>query len=115
MNAFESPRRAKWPPSPARLTEKNGMRFLPALVASAAMLAACTNSDQERARQKAREAGRELQHDAKQAADKAGRAVDQAGREIDKGMADATEKAKRAVDNARRDIDKRSSDADRKR
>jgi hypothetical protein len=82
-----------------------------ALLASFAafLLSSCSPSDQQRANEKAREAGHEMQREAAQASDqlkhgveeldrKAGPKLDQAGREIRDETNRATEKIKRRAD-----------------
>lgn len=115
MSDFAPRLRTKCTPNRARPTNVKSMRYLAVTLALAFMLGGCTSEDQARSRQKARESGRELQRDLKQAGDKAQRGLDEAGREIDKGLGDASDKAGRAVDHARREIDKNSSEADRQK
>lgn len=68
-------------------------------LAVAVLLASCTQSDQERAKQKAREAGRELKHDADKASQEIKRESEEvkreAGPKIDKATRELKEESHR--------------------
>jgi F0F1-type ATP synthase membrane subunit b/b' len=70
-------------------------RLFAAVVPAFLLLASCTPAEQERAKQKAREAGKELKEELKQAGEEVEEGVEKAKRELEKGFPDDTGEADR--------------------
>jgi cell division protein ZapA (FtsZ GTPase activity inhibitor) len=74
------------------------------LVMFALVLASCTPSDQEHAKQKVKEAGRELQHDAQKATQEIKRESEEVKREAAPKLDKATRELKQESDRASKKI-----------
>jgi hypothetical protein len=80
-------------------------------VLAAALLAGCSRSDQEQAKQKAREASQDLKRDAQHLKDNP--KVREAGKELHRDLKQAETKAKQGYAEANREISKGLNGADR--
>ena len=87
-------------PSPdlASRLHRMGVMRIAAVIAFAAVLGACSPSDDARAKEEARRTADQARHDAKEAGHEVKVEAEKASREIDKGLHDARDKVRGALD-----------------